>query len=225
MVAGGWAYCRGAATDPRAWHRAAAVSAGDADPIVVGDEADVRSMASHLLSADRAQPVIGLAPVAAGDGLVLEPAGLRWLVGPGPQIHVIAGRAELLALRELLGGDLGLPVGAARVWWPGLLLRSDPRDHPLVSRIDDEDEPEMLAEFARQFHLSRPVVRQEINLIEDARALLDYELATEKQHTRDLKIQLHNAIARAESAEARITTVTRQLEQLTESADRGQDEG
>jgi hypothetical protein len=126
--------------------------------------------------------------------------------------------------RALLGGRLGLSAGAARVWWPGLTLDSAPSEHPLVSLIDYEDKPNMLAEFERAFDLSRPAVRQEINLIEDARALLSHELATETEKTRALKTQLNKVIARAEAAEARNADLTQQLKRRAVSADRGQDE-
>jgi hypothetical protein len=200
------------------------VSTGKTDPVVVAGEADVRGMISHLLSADRSWPVVGLASAADGEGLVVEPAGVRLRLGRVPRIYVVAGRRELGVLRELLGGRLFLPAGAARVWWPGLSLHSDPRDHPLVLRVDDEEDPDILAELARWFDLSRPVVRREIKEIEELRAMREYELAEEQRQNRDLKFERGKALQRAETAEALVVALTEQLEQLIGHTDPGTDE-
>lgn len=178
------------------------VSAGDPDAIVVADEPAVRSMAAHLLSDGREQPVVGLASAVDSDQLVLAPGRVRGIVGHGPRIYLV-GEEALRGLGDLLGRELALPAGAARVWWPGMTARSDPRDHPLVSRLDDEAEADMLAEFARQFDLSRPLVRVEIKLIEDARGLLEHELAQAREENRNLNIERHEALARAQTAETR----------------------
>jgi hypothetical protein len=210
----------GAASDPRGWQRTLTVGAGKAGPVVVvAGEADARGMVGHLLSGDRPWPVIGLASAADGEGLVVDPAGVQLRLGRGPRIYVVAGRRELGVLRELLGGRLFLPAGAARVWWPGLSLHSDPRDHPLVSRADDEEDPEMLAELARSFDLSRPAVRKEIKEIEELHAMLEHELAEERRQHRDLKIERSRALQRAETAEALVAALTEQLEQLIRPAD------
>jgi hypothetical protein len=209
------------AKDPRVWpHKLAA----DADLLVVVGEVDVRGMAAHLLCGDRVWPAVGIASMVDGDGLVADPSGVRLRLGAGPRIYVVAGREELQLLRGLLGGGLFLAAGGARVWWPGMTLRSDPRDHPFVSRIDDEQEPEMLAQIARSFDLSRPAVRREITVIEELRAMLEHELAEERRENRDLELERQQALQRAETAEALITVLTGQLEQQIASAERGPDE-
>jgi hypothetical protein len=208
---------------PRAWHGAAPVSTEDADLVVVAGEVDARGMVAYLLSTERAWPVVGLGSVVDGEALVADPGGVRLRLGQGPRIYAVAGREELEVLRELLGAGLSLRAGAARVWWPGMSLHSDSRDHPLVSRVDDEDDPAMLAEITGAFDLSRPAVRREICVIEELRAMLEHELALERSENRDLKIEREQALARAEAAEAQVTRLTGRLEQQVGSTDRGQD--
>jgi len=171
-------------------------------------------MGAHLLSDDREQPAVGLA-VGAGSGeLALSPGHVRMIVGAEPRIYLIAGEHWLRGLADLLGRRLALPAGAARVWWPGLTLRSDPFEHPLLFPLDDERELDLLAEFARRFELSRPLVRREIRLIEDARALLEHELAKEREQGRNLKVARHEALTRAEAAEVSLRKVRGQLARM-----------
>jgi hypothetical protein len=90
---------------------------------------------------------------------------------------------------------------------------SDPGEHPLVLYLHDEPERDMLAQFARQFHLSHPLVRREIELIEDARALAEHELAQAREQNRSMKIERHEALTRAETAEQALTATTRRSEE------------
>ncbi len=179
-------------------------------------------MVAVLLSGERVQPVVGIASMLDGDELALAPAGVRAAVGLAPLVYVVSGEGALCGLADRLGRGLALLPGAVRVWWPGLAVGSDLGAHPLIGRIDDDDEAGMLAEFARRFDLSRPGVRQEIKLIEDARALLEHELATEREETRNLKIERHEALARAAKAEASLRAVTQKPEQISREQYRGE---
>ncbi|HTD09540.1 MAG TPA: hypothetical protein VK680_11670 [Solirubrobacteraceae bacterium] len=131
-------------------------------------------MASYLLSGDRDQPAIALTSGSTGQ-LVLAPGKVREIVGGG-RIYLVRGEDLLLHLEGLLGPNLALPTGAARIWWPELTLDDDPLEHPAVLQLEDEPEADTFTEFARCFELSRPVVRREITQIEDARRLLEIEL-------------------------------------------------
>jgi hypothetical protein len=157
---------------------------------------------AELLSGDRVQPAVGITSMLDSDELVLAPASVRAIVGPSARIYLVTGEDALRGLDGCLGRGLALLPGAVRVWWPGLTVGSDPADHPLVMRIDDEDDAEMLAEFRRRFDLSRPAIRREIREIEDLRALLERELRQERRKNGNLKIELRKMRARAEAAEA-----------------------
>jgi hypothetical protein len=174
------------------------VSAIDADLIVACGYKGVRDLRRYLLSADRVQAVVGLARSLEADEPVLDVEGVRALVGAGPRIYYLPDAHALRRLQGSLGQRLALTAGGVRVWWPGLVLRGDPGEHPLVLALDGEPQADVLAEFERQFNLSRPTVRGEIRLIEDARRLAEYECT--------------RALARARQAERALLEAARSRE-------------
>jgi hypothetical protein len=185
------------------------LDAPDSDCMLVVDGRELRRMCADILDA-REQPVVALTLDA--DGVpVLGFADVRAVVGAGVHIYLIAGEDELLhELRATLGAALALDRGAARVWWPGAGLRCDPADHPLVLALEDEPRATTLEEFALQFDLSRPRVREQIRLIEDARAFVEHELAGAREQShklherlRDAQIEIHSLRTRAQEAQAR----------------------
>jgi hypothetical protein len=197
------------------------LSAGVA-PITVSDDQDLQAMASYLLSGDRDQPAIALTSGSTGQ-LVLAPDKVREIVG-GAQIYLVTGEDLLLHFEGLLGPNLALPSGAVRIWWPELTVESDPLEHPAVLQLEDEPEADTLGEFARCFELSRPTVRREITLIEDARRLVECELeeAREQQRRtderlRDTQVECHEQETRTEEAEARLEDTRRELDALRSS--------
>jgi hypothetical protein len=179
-------------------------------------------MGSHLLSGDRDQAAIALTSVGTGP-LVLAPDKVRAIVG-NARIYLVSAADVLLDLEGILGPNLALPAGAARIWWPELTVASNPLEHPVVLQLEDEPEADMLVEFARCFELTRPVVRREIKLIEDARALLECELEQARkqqrmtgQHLRDTQVERHEQAVRAELAEAGLESATAALDALKSS--------
>ncbi len=190
---------------------AARASPAELDLIVLRSKQGLRALKAYLLSPDRTHAVVALTRSLDTDGPALAPTDVRASAGPGIKIYYIPGEFLLRRLGGVLGGKLALPRGAVRVWWPGLSVRSDPADHPLVLALEGEDGRELLGEFARQFDLSRPHVRREIKLIEDARALSENELAqarerirsTEKR-LRDTQVERRGAATRAQSARDRL---------------------
>jgi hypothetical protein len=189
-------------TQAPAGELAASASSEELDAIVVRDQPGVRSMQAHLLSDEREHPVVALTRSLDTGEPVLAPGDVRSLVGAGPRIYYIPAEQLLDRLEQGLGRALALPAGAVRVWWPGLSAGSDPGEHPLVLELDGEPESVLLAELAREFELSRPLVRREIKLIEQTRRLAENELATAREDNRNMKIERHEALARAEAAEA-----------------------
>jgi hypothetical protein len=197
----------------------------DPEPIVVASGQGLQSMGSYLLSGDREQPAVALTLASTGEP-VLAPEKVRAIVGSA-RIYLVTGTDALLHLEGLLGSNLALPAGAARIWWPELAFDSDPLEHPVVLQLEDEPEAEMLTEFVRCFELTRPVVRRAIKLIEDSRALLEHELkqARNRQHTtdellRDTQVERHKQTTRAENAEARLTRAERERDALRSSTKR-----
>ncbi len=190
------------------------MSGGAVEPIVVRGEPGLRNMQASLLSARRKRPMIALTRSLSTGEPVLVSGDVRGVVGPGPRIYYIPEERLLRVLQETLGRSLALPVGAARVWWPGLSAGSDPSEHPLVLELDGEAGCGMLGEFARRFDLSRPRVREEIKQIEDVRRLAENELAKARQQNRDMKIERHEALMRAEAAEASLTAARQRLREL-----------
>ncbi len=186
---------------------ALAVSDGDGDDggdgglVVVCGDRGLGGMEAYLLSGERCDPVVALTRSPGTDEPVLGYAQVRALVGAGPRIYLIQDEHSLRHLRGVLGRRLALAAGGARIWWPGLSVDSDPGDHPLVSYLNSESEREMLEEFERQFRLSHPVVRGELKLVEELRALAEHELAQAREQNRSMKIERHEALTRAEAAE------------------------
>lgn len=197
------------------------MSASVVEPIVVRRELGLLKMQAYLLSGRRKLPVVAFTRSLESDEPVLVASDVRAVVGRGPRIYYMPEEHLLLSLREALGRALTLPVGAARVWWPGLYVGSDPSGHPLVVELDGEPEQQMLVEFARRFDLSRPRVREEIRQIEEVRRLAEDELAKARQQNRDMKIERHEALMRAETAEASLNAARQRLQEIGASEDPG----
>jgi hypothetical protein len=186
-------------------------------PAIVDDEQELLDLQTHLLSAQRTHPVVALALGEEIEDVSLWHEEIRPIVGPHTRICFV-DEALLDRLREDLGRKLTLMPGAVRIWWPELSTRSDPGDHPLVLALEGEARTDVLAELARQFDLSRPHVRRELKLIEDARALAEHRLAEtveQDQRTaerlRDAHRERHREATRAQAAEARLNDALKRL--------------
>jgi hypothetical protein len=144
---------------PAACEQAAVSSDAASGVTLVRSTRDLRSFEAYLLG-HRDRPVIALTPSRSG-GPVLAPQDVRRIVGARCAIYLIRGEHLLRRLQGVLGSPLTVRLGEARIWWPGLTTRSDPADHPSVQPAEGGDPQDTLAEFARQFDLSRPSVRAE----------------------------------------------------------------
>ena len=178
--------------------------------VVVASKRALEGMEAHLFSAERRQPVVGLARSLDSARSVLAADDVRAIVGPGPCIYYLSEERMLRRLGNMLGTALELPAGGLSVWWPGLSLDSNRGEHPVVLGLDGEPEANLLGEFERQFHLSHPVVRREIGVIEEIRRLAERELAQAREENRDMKIERHDATRCAEAAEASLRDAQRQ---------------
>jgi hypothetical protein len=178
-----------------------------ADMEVVRSEVEIEQL-QDLLFGERNMAVVVLTQSEETLQPVLPPQEVRTIVGPGAALYYVPGERLLRRLAKALGRPLAVYRGTARVFWPALRSDSDPGDHPLMVILDGEHEQDALTEFARQFDLSRPHVRREVRLIEDARSFLQEvvdvagdELLTAAERLRDAHIERHEAVVRAERAE------------------------
>ncbi len=187
------------------------VGHGEGGLVVVREDGDLRSMAAYLLSGERCQPVVALTQALSTDAPVLTYAQVRGIVGAGPRIYLIQRDHLLRPFQQMLGRGLALAAGGARIWWPGLAADSDPGEHPLVLYLADESERAMLDEFTRQFHLSHPIVRRELKLLDELRTLAEHELAQAREQNRSMKIECHETLTRAEAAEHALKVATGQF--------------
>jgi hypothetical protein len=188
------------------------------DPIVVRGRPALRELQGQLLSKDRRQPIVALARSLESNEPVLAASDVRAIVGPEPALYFIGGEYLLRILQGALGRQLALHRGSARIWWPDLSRRSDPSDHPLVLELDGEPHGHMLAEFAREFDLSRPRVRREIKQVEDIRRMAEHELSDVRaqltkteERLRDAHVERHSEATRADTAELRAQAASREL--------------
>lgn len=115
-----------------------AVSGMDAGVVIVRSHQQLREMKADLHSDQRRQPAVGLTCLLEIEEPVLAPRQVRALVGVGPRIYYLPRECLVRRLQGILGQGLALPVGGARAWWPGLSVRSDPGEHPLVLALDGE---------------------------------------------------------------------------------------
>ncbi len=190
------------------------LDAPDADCVVLGTRPELERLSAEIL-APREQPIVALTLDA--DGLPALPCReVRSVVGAGVPIYLLAAEHLLYDLRELLGPRLALEPGTVRVWWPGADARCDPADHPCVPVLDGEPSAVTLAELALRVDLTRPRVRAQIRLIEDARAFAEHELTLAQQQghrvherLRDAQIECHALRTRAEAAEASLAAAQR----------------
>lgn len=183
------------------------MSLSEAGLLVVRSQPEVRSLEEVLLGG-RDAPVVVLTQSTETLEPVLPPKKVRAVVGEEAGILYVPGDYLLRRLRATLGHALAVSRGAARIFWPDLTVESDGSDHPLIPVLEGESEEDALAEFARQFDLSRPKVRREIRLIEDLRSSLrDERDAAAKdvrgiaERLRDANIERHVATVRAERHE------------------------
>jgi hypothetical protein len=184
------------------------ITGDDPDYVVVHSHEQLLGLQTEILG-EREQPLIGLTLRVYEHAPVLDAWQVRRLTGPGIRIYLIADDDLLDDLHDLLGSHLKLDRGTVRLWCPGAGKRCDPSDHPVVVALEGEDPADTLEELGYQFDLSRPRVRGRISLIEDARALLEHELARAHEQNRmtherwrDAQIECHGLRTRAEAAEA-----------------------
>lgn len=187
----------------------------DPDYLIAQGRRDLERLCREIFG-DRDRAVVGVTVRSPSLEPVLRAADIRGVVGPGVRICLIPDEDLLFELGEMLGPRLRLEQGAVRIWWPGASALSSARDHPVVLALDGEDYEDTLEQLALEFDLSRPGVRERVRLIEDARAMLEHEVARAMarsrrvdERLRDAKIECHEQRTRAEAAEAELAAMRR----------------
>lgn len=183
--------------------------ASDPEYVVVQTGEDLERLSRDILG-ERDRPIIGLAHRATAPEPVLRSYDIRRVVDPQVRIYLVADPELLASLAKMLGSRLRLEPGSVRIWWPGANRSCDPGDHPPVVGLEGEDYLDTLAQFAHEYHLSHPLVRDHVRVIEDARAFLEHEIVRVQEYNRriherlrDAQIECHALRTRAEAAEAR----------------------
>jgi hypothetical protein len=186
--------------------------ASDPNYVVVQTDEDLQRLGHDILG-ERDGPIVGLTHRLSVAEPVLRCSDIRTVVGPSVRVYLLADEDMLAGLRKLLGSRLRLDAGSIRIWWPGASPRCEPADHPHVIGLEDEDYLDTLEQFAHEYHLSRPLVRSHVCVIEDARAFLEHEIVRVQEYNRriherlrDTQIECHGLRTRAEAAESRIPT-------------------
>lgn len=112
-------------------------------PVAVG------GLLAEIFSAERAYPVVALTMSPYPGAPSFDPLEVRAVIPVEARLYLVPpGRFE----RELsasLPFGLGLAPSAVRIWWPGLSVRSNPLDHPMVRVWSADGEGRALAELAR----------------------------------------------------------------------------
>jgi hypothetical protein len=183
---------------------------------VVGEVEGLIRLEAALLDSHRSIPSVVLTQRLDGPAPVLPPEKVRAVIGPECRIYFVTSDRLLRRLRTRLGARLMVSRGAVRIFWPGLSVHSDSFAHPLMPVLDVEPLDGALAELRRQFDLTRPAVRQEIKLVEDARSVLEAEvtrltgdLAAMAKQIRQDSQQRRDAIVRAETDERQYRSMSR----------------
>ena len=109
-------------------------------------------MCALILRADRDFPVVALTCRKGERGLALAVGRVREIIGRGVPLFVVAA-GEVRTMKALLPKRHDVFDGAARVWWPGVNERSDPREHPLFFDASRRYGERVLEELAREFRV------------------------------------------------------------------------
>ncbi|MGE4427373.1 MAG: hypothetical protein AB7G37_13050 [Solirubrobacteraceae bacterium] len=104
----------------------------DARLDVVATVEDALRLAAEVRDRERTRPIVCLSTKAGEDRPALDPRSVREAVGRNVDLRAVRTGPASRALAEHLPPQLGVFGGAARVWWPGVDDRTDPRAHPLV---------------------------------------------------------------------------------------------
>jgi len=170
--------------------------------IVVRNTRQLQRLEAELVGA-RGYPVVLLALAVDADEPVFPPGQLRRAAGLRLRIYLLQGQHPFQRPAVVANQYLAVPRGSARICWPQFSVSSDPDDHPVVHRLEGESDRDALKEFARQFDLSRPCVRQKIKLIEGIRATSERELAQVRLRLTEVEQQLRDAYIARDQASGR----------------------
>jgi len=127
----------GATAPPRTGRRARRPATRRPRPVDLGiaiaaSEDEGGRLAEEVLDPERRQPIVCLSTRPGEDRPALDVRRVRELVGRGVELRAVRTGPASRALSAALPPQLGVFGGAARIWWPGVDDRTDPRAHPLI---------------------------------------------------------------------------------------------
>ena len=111
------------------------------EPRYVENEAQLAAFCEHVLSGQRALPVIALANRPNSRFFGVDPRGLAQAVGGLAHVACLTQELARAATRRL-GQQFAIVPGAARFYAPGFSSQSARTDHPLVRNTRSADVPE-----------------------------------------------------------------------------------
>ena len=117
----------------------------------IGTPLDARNLAVRVKDLRRDRPIVcvtiprwGTTPLVDVDRLAAE-------VGDAAALYVLPTGDLTWELTALLPPRFDVYGGAVRIWWPGLIEASAPRDHPLIFVHAREDSDRAIAEVVGAF--------------------------------------------------------------------------
>lgn len=144
--------------------------------VMVSCTAAVRALCEEIRDPSRTYPVVGLTSRRGEGEPALAAVEVHALVGDDVPIYFIPTGRPTVTLKWLLPERLNVFGGAARVWWPGVSVDSDPAAHPLIYDPHGVYGRRSIEELARCFRAAPAAIAPWPG---DGGAITDEQLASE----------------------------------------------
>ncbi len=179
----------------------------------VGSRKDLRRLLFDLRG-DRDGAIVVLTVGAGGESPTFVPGSTRAALRDPASIFVLESADLCRRLAHVLGSQLAVDGGDARIFWPGAGPGSDPAEHPLVPARIAGDSRSAVERLIAAFELSRPLVRRYLAPIQTRLAALEEQSARALSKSRESEAEQRRAVERAEAAETQLAGLQRQLAAL-----------
>lgn len=179
----------------------------------VSSRKDLRRLLSDLRG-DRDGAIVVLTVGVGGEGPAFPPGPTCAALRDPASIFVLESADLCRRLAHVLGPQLAVEGGDARIFWPGAGPDSDPVEHPLVPACSAGDSRSAVERLIAAFELSRPLVRRYLAPIQMRLAALEEQSARALSKLRESEAEQRRAVERAEAAETQLAGLQRQLAAL-----------
>jgi hypothetical protein len=178
----------------------------------VASRDDLGYLTTDLLRKDRGYPVVVL---TLGDCVEesFPPEAVRAL-DPSVPIYLIGNSSLCRRLVDVLGTQLAVEGGDARIFWTGAGEGSDATDHPLVPLHSANDPRDAAERLVTTFELSRPFVRRYLASIHERLAASETQVAGYLAEHRERQAKRGAAPDWARAAESQLVALEQQLHTL-----------